>query len=450
MTMNQPGPAYGRLAQTAKHKRLVPEDMRRQLVIGFAAVILLAGGIGGWAATAELAGAVVGSGTVVVESNVKKVQHPTGGIVGEIRVRDGSRVEEGQLVLKLDETITRANLGIITGQLDEIAIRQARLTAERDGKPELDIPERLAGRASHPDVARLIASEQVLFTSRRISREGQKSQLSERLNQLGEEIRGLQSQHQAKSKEHEFIQIELQEIEKLWQKNLAPLSKRIALNREATRIEGERGQLIAATAQARAKVAETQLQIIQLENDLRTEVTKEMRDLQARQAELNERRVAAEDQLRRVEIRAPQAGYVHQLAVHTVGGVINPAEPVMLIVPHDEVLVLEVKVAPQDISQVRVGQKSWVRLTAFNQSTTPELIGQVTRISADLLREPQTNMPYYNIRVGTSDEELKKLGVQRLVPGMPAEVYIQTAERTAISYLMKPLWDQVARAFRER
>lgn len=450
MTLHQPGPGYGRLALSGKPRRRVPEDMGRQLLLGFLAVGVLAGGLGGWAATAELAGAVIGVGTVVVDSNVKKVQHPTGGIVGEIRVRDGSRVAEGELVVKLDETVTRANLGVITSQLDEIAIRQARLIAERDAQPHIEIPLPLVVRAGQPEVARIIAGEQVLFVSRRTSREGQKAQLAERLNQLGEEIRGLQAQHAAKSREHELILIELQEIEKLWEKNLAPLSRRIALNREATRIDGERAQLVAATAQVRARVAETQLQIIQLENDLRTEVTKEMRELQARQAELNERRVAAEDQLRRVELRAPQAGIVHQLAVHTVGGVINPAEPVMLIVPYDEVLVLEVKVAPQEISQVRAGQSSFVRFTAFNQSTTPEVKGQVIRVSPDLLREPQTNAPYYNVRVGLADEELKRLGDQRLVPGMPAEVYIQTAERTAISYFMKPLLDQVARAFRER
>jgi HlyD family secretion protein len=437
-------------ASAGARVRRVPDDLRAHLIAGFATVILLAGGIGVWAATTELSGAVIGAGTVVVDSNVKKVQHPSGGIVGEIRVREGSRVREGDLLIRLDETITRANLGIVQSQLDEIDVRQGRLVAERDGVTGLRLPDPVASRVNQPEVARMVFAEAALMESRRKSREGQRSQLEERLNQLGEEIRGLEGQHAAKTKEGEFIRIELQEIEKLWQKNLAPLSKRIQLNREATRIDGGRGNLISGIAQARAKIAETRLQIIQLDSDLKTEVSKELREIQAKKSELIERRVAAEDQLRRVELRAPQTGVVHMLTAHTVGGVINAGEQVMLIVPFDEALVLDVRIGPQDISQVKLGQQAQVRLTAFNQRTTPEIKGVVSRVGADLTKEAQSSVLFYTVRVTLTEDELRKLGDQRLVPGMPAEVYIQTESRTAISYLLKPLSDQMARAFRER
>ena len=430
--------------------RRVPDDTRGHVIAGFATVILLTGGLGGWAATTSLSGAVIGAGTVVVDSNVKKVQHPTGGIVGEIKVREGARVEAGDLVMRLDETITRANLGIVQSQLDELGIRQARLTAERDGASELVLPDSMKVRSALPDVQQLIASEATLLQSRRSSRTGQKSQLQERLNQLGEEIRGLQSQHAAKTREYDLILIELKEIEKLWLKNLAPLSKRISLNREATRVDGEAAHLVSSMAQARAKIAETQLQMIQVENDLRTEVTRELREVQSKQAELAERRVAAEDQLKRIDIRAPQSGVVHQLNVHTVGGVINAGEPVMLIVPHNEALVLEVKISQQDLSQVTLGQEAFVRLTSFNQRTTPEIKGTVSRLPADLTREQQTNQNYFIVRIAMPESEIAKLGDQKLKPGMPAEVYMQTEARSALSYLIRPLTDQIARAFKER
>lgn len=431
--------------------RAVPNDLEGHLRWGILITLLLVASVGGWAATTQLAGAVIGVGTVVVDSNVKKVQHLSGGIVGELLVRDGASVKEGDVLLRLDETLTRANLGVIMTQLNELIVRQQRMIAERDGLAAVELPPELTSRAVPPDIARILAGERTLFENRRTSREGQKSQLRERLNQLGEEIRGLEAQFKAKTKEVEFVQIELREIEKLFAKNLAPLSKRIALNREATRIEGERAQLTAAIAQARAKIAETQLQIIQLDSDHRTEVTRDLREIQAKLAEFNERRVAAEDQLKRVDIRAPQSGVVHQLNVHTVGGVINAGEQIMLIVPHDERLVIEAKVSPQDISQIKLQQESVVRFTAFNQRTTPEVRARVTRVSADLTRDPaQTALLYYVVRLAIGEDQIARLGGQQLMPGMPAEVYIQTEQRTALSYILKPLFDQIARAFKER
>jgi len=429
---------------------MVRDDIRTQLIIGFGVVFLLVFGLGGWAATANLAGAVLAAGTVVVDSNVKKVQHPTGGVVGEIWVRDGDKVEAGDLVMRLDETVTRANLGVFVSQLNELAVRQARLKAERDGATSVEVPRALADRAGEHEISEIIAGERTLFESRRNARNGQKAQLKERIAQLREEINGLEAQGKAKAKEFDLIGRELHEVEKLWAKNLMPLSKLIALQRDAARIEGERAQLVAATAQAKGKITETELQIIQIDQEMRTEVMKDLREIQGKEAELIERRVAAEDQLKRTDIRAPQSGVVHQLAVHTVGGVINQSEPIMLIVPVGDALVIEAKISPQDIDHVRVGQQAFVRFTAFSQRTTPEFKGEVTRVAADLTKEAQTNQAYFVARITLPDAELKRLGQLKLIPGMPADAYIKTTDRTAISYLMKPLTDQIAKAFIER
>ena len=432
--------------------RFLPADegLRMRVAIGLMTVALLVVGVGGWMAMAQISGAVVAGGLIVVDSNVKKVQHLAGGIAGEIRVRDGDTVNAGDLVLRLDETITRANLQVITKQLDELAVRQARLRAERDGTETMQIPRALIGRQGEPEVDEMLAGERTLFESRRMGRAGQKAQLRERIAQLNEEITGLTAQQQAKATELELVKTELASQQQLWAKNLIAITKYTAMQREAARLAGERAHLIAAAAQAKGKIAETELQVIQLDQDLRTEVIKDMRDIQAKEAELYERRVAAEDQLKRIDIRAPQAGIVHQLAVHTVGGVVMAGEPIMLIVPGGDALVIEAKVAPKDIDQVKLSQPAVVRFPAFNQRTTPEFNGVVSRISADISREPHTNQAYYVVRITLPEKEMERLGQLKLIPGMPTEVHIKTIDRTALSYLVKPFSDQFARAFKER
>jgi HlyD family secretion protein len=428
----------------------VSDNLRMHMAVGLAALLLLAGGLGGWAATAELAGAVLAQGTVVVDSNVKKVQHPSGGIVGEIHVEDGDKVAAGDLLIRLDETVTKANLLVITRQLDELAIRSARLKAERDGAASFALPAALATRSAEPEVHEILIGERSLFDSRRTAITGQKAQLRERIAQLEKQMVGITAQSEAKSKEIVLIKKELEGLTLLFEKGLVPITKYTATQREAVRLEGERAQLYASHAQAKGRIAETELQIIQLDQDTRRDVIRELRDIQAKEAELNERRIAAEDQLRRIDIRAPQAGIVHQLAVHTVGGVITSSEPVMLIVPEGDALVIEAKVAPQDIDHVGVGQAAFIRFTAFNQRTTPEFRGEVSRVAADLTREQQTGLAHFVTRIALSQAELQRLGTLKLKPGMPAEIQIRTTERTALSYLMKPLTDQIERAFRER
>ncbi|HWB50584.1 MAG TPA: HlyD family type I secretion periplasmic adaptor subunit [Stellaceae bacterium] len=427
-----------------------PFSIRRHLLLGVAAAVLLVGGVGGWAATTELAGAVIAPGRLVVDSNVKKVQHPTGGVVGELRVKEGDRVAAGEVVVRLDETQARANLAIVTKALDELAARQARCEAERDGADTVSFPDELSARRDDPDVRRVTAGERRLFAVRRDARDGQKAQLREQIAQLQEQIRGTAEQETAKVKEIEWIRQELKGVRDLWNRNLVPFSRVTALERDAARLEGERGALIGNAAQTRGRIAETELKILQIDEDLRTEVGKELADIRGKRAELVEKRVAAEDQLKRTDLVAPQDGRVFQLAVHTVGGVVQAGEAVMLIVPDGDSLTVEAKVAPQDIDQVHRGQRAVLRFPAFNQRTTPELNGEVVRIGADVVQEDKRNESYYAVRIRISDDELARLGGLKLVAGMPVEAFIQTVPRTAMSYLVKPMHDQIARAFRER
>jgi HlyD family secretion protein len=432
-----------------QEKKTVDRSLRRHLLAGLSVLALLGGGMGGWAATTELSGAVVAPGSVVVDSHVKKVQHPTGGVVGEIRVRDGDRVNAGDLVVRLDETITRANLAVITKGLDELSARQGRLEAERDGLSMIKVHPKLQARSSDTEIAGLIMGEQSLFRLRREARDGLRAQLKQQIGQLREQIVGLEEQAGAKADEIKLIQNELEGVRELWRKNLVPITRVTQLEREATRLRGERGQLIASVAQAKGRISETDLQIIQIDQELRSEVAKELREIQAKSAELVEKRVAAEDQLKRIDIRAPQAGVVHQLAVHTVGGVIAAGDPLMLIVPEADDLSIEVKIQPQDIDQMKIGQEAVLRLSAFNQRTTPEIQGTISRIAADQTQDQKTGVAFYTARIATSESELRRLKDLKLVPGMPVEAFVQTGERTALSYLAKPLSDQLSRAWRE-
>jgi HlyD family secretion protein len=424
--------------------------LRRQiLAIGVTSVGLVLG-LGGWAATTEFAGAVIASGQVVVNSNVKKVQHPTGGVVGELRVRDGERVKAGDILARLDDTQTRANLAIIVKALDELGARQAREEAERDGVDKVTFPADLLARMDKLDVAKAVNGELKQFETRRATREGQRAQLKERIAQLKEEIRGHEAQNRSKGNQITWIVKELEGVQDLWTKNLVPYTRVTALERDKERLEGERGQLIATIAQTKGKITETELQILQIDQDMRTEVGKDLADIRAKTAELVEKKVAAEDQLKRVDIRSPLDGIVHQLSVHTVGGVIGPAEVIMLIVPEADALEVEAKIQPQDIDQVRVGQHAVLRFSAFSQGTTPELNGEVSRLSADVSEDQKTGVRYYTVRISVAQAEIDRLGGLKLLPGMPVESFIQTSPRTVMSYLTKPLQDQVSRAFRER
>jgi HlyD family secretion protein len=425
-------------------------SIHRHVLAGLIIVLVLAGGVGGWAGTMTLSGALIAQGQVVVDSNVKKVQHPTGGIVGELRVRDGDRVKQGDIVVRLDETVTRANLAIVNKGLDELYARRARLEGERDGLSEIKFPADILARANDPDVAAILQGERRLFELRSSARNGQKAQLRQRVEQLGEEIRGLKAQRESKEKEIKLIIREKEGVHDLWKQKLVPLTKLTQIERDETRLEGEAGQLIAQTAQVGGKISETELQIIQIDRDLSSEVAKETREIDGKIGEFVERKVTAEDQLKRIEIRAPQDGTVFQSNVHTVGGVITAGDAMMLIVPDADSLTVEAKVNPQDIDQVREGLPALLRFSAFNQRTTPEIYGKVSRISADASTDQRTGQTYYTVRIALPADEVAKLGEVRIVPGMPVETFIQTGDRTMISYLTKPLHDNLMRMFREK
>jgi HlyD family secretion protein len=423
-------------------------SIQRYLLLGTILAALLTFGIGGWTATTELSSAVIAQGSLVVDSSLKKVQHPSGGVVSELRVRNGDRVRAGDILLRLDETQSRAAATIIVKNVDELEARQARLETERDNAREIAFPPALLNPDS--DAARAIASERSLFNLRRQAREGQKSQLKERSAQLQEEIKGYSGQLEAKKREVEFIQKELGGVRTLWEKNLVPISRLTALERDAARIEGERSQLTGMVAQAKGKIAEIELQIIQVDQDLRSEVGKDLVEVRSKLSELAERKTAAVDQLKRIDIRAPQSGVIHQLAVHTVGGVIGPGEQIMLVVPDADALTVEVKIAPQEIDHVHPGQPAILKFSAFNQHTTPEITGEVNVVSADLTQDQRTGNSFYTARIGLKADEVKRLGNVKLVPGMPVDAFIQMGGRTALSYLMKPLSDQASRAFKEK
>ena len=419
-------------------------------------MVVALGGFGGWASTTDIAGAVIASGNVVVETSAKKVQHLTGGIVGELLVRDGSEVETGQVLMRLDDTLTRANLGVVQSQLDLYVAREARLLAERDGLQNVTFPEamRTGPARGAPDTA--IAGEERLFQARREGREGQRAQLRERTAQIGEEIRGLTAQQESKDSEIKYIGEQLVGVSELYKKNLVTNERYVQLQRDQARLQGERGQLIADIARSRGKIAETELQILQLDQDFRTDVLKDLRETQAKIAELQERANAAADELRRIDIRAPQAGIVYQLQVHTIGGVIGKGDTVMQIAPRADALLVEAKIAPQDIDQIAVGASVRVRIEAGNRRMTPDLEGKVTVLSPDITHESETtpkgiqSQQYYVARVALAEEDLNSIGDLHLVPGMPADVYIRTEDRTPLDYLLKPLHEQIARTFRER
>jgi len=431
-------------------KQGAQQSIRLHLIVGLAIVVVLAGGLGGWASTAEISGALIAPGSIVVESNVKKVQHPTGGVVGEVRARDGDLVKAGDVVVRLDDTVTKASLAIVTKNLDGLWARAARLVGEQQGLDKIVFPKMLLDRGDDPDVKTIIASETKLFEVRVHGRTGQKAQLRERITQLNEEIGGLAAQEKAKDQEIALVEKELSGVRDLYEKHLVQISRLTTLERDTARLNGERAQYIASRAQAKGKITETELQIIQVDKDMVSDVSKDLRETNDKIGEFVERKVTAEDQLRRIDIRAPQDGMVLQSTVHTVGGVITAGDAVMMIVPQADDLQVEAKVNPQDIDKLQIGQKTLLRLSAFNQRTTPELNGVVSRVSPDVTTEQRTGQSYYTIRVSMPPQEIARLGDVKLIPGMPVEAFVQTGDRTMMSYLIKPLSDQLMRTFRER
>ena len=424
-------------------------SLRRFQIVGFLSVIIMVGVVGGWANFTELNGAVIAPATIMVESYSKKVQHKEGGIVGEIRVKDGDRVEVGQTLVVLDNTETKSELTIIDGLLDEALAKRARLEAQRDLASAIIFPPEVLARAGEPGVAAIMAGQTKLFNARLQAVVGKKDQLTQQIGQLTEQIGGLESQRISKEKQLNLISAELIDLKDLQSKGLVPVSRVMAMDRETARLDGERGELVASKASAEARIAEVKVQILQIDEEDLSQTLTELRDIEGKVAELKERKLAAASRLERMVIKSPITGDVYQLAVHTVGGVIGPGELLMLIVPEADELILQAQVMPQDIAKVRTGQIAHIRFPAFNSRLTPEVAAAVTQISADTSRIDASSPPFYSVRLMISATELAKLGSNKLKPGMPAEAFIQTEAQTPMTYFLKPLTDQFAHALRE-
>lgn len=427
----------------------VEQNLRRHILYGHIALMALILGFGGWSVASSINGAVIAPGSIVVETSVKKVQHKDGGIVDKIFVKGGDYVDAGALLVRLDDTVTKANLSIISQQLSEIQARQARLETERDGAADVSFPEDLLAQQSNGNVAKAIRGERILFDVRRKAFEALKAQSEQRAAQLGEEIKGLRSQIKSKETEIRLIKAQLEKYYFLRAKGLITTSRILELERDAASLDGQRGELIAEVARSGAQVAEVLQQRAQAEQDRMTDIVEKLHEAQSQSAELADKKIAAEDQLRRINIRSPQSGYVHELNIHTVGGVIVPGETVMQIVPRGDQLLIEAHVAPTDVDQIYPNQAAVVRFSAFDQRSTPEVQAHIATISADVTQDTTKQQSYYIVRLRVDKGEIERLKNRALVPGMPAEVFLETGERSVLSYFLKPLKDQSMRVFRE-
>ena len=424
-------------------------DTRPYILTGLLIIAIMFGGLGTWAALASLTGAIIAPGVVIVDSNRKTIQHLQGGSVAEIRVRDGDFVQAGDLLVRLDDTQARARLGIVESRLDILRARQDRLLAEQHGDDSVTFSPELSTRQNDRKIADIVNNQKAIFDARRISIQGQVDIQNQRINQLREQIRGLNALRESKGRQVALIEDELKGLRELFAQGFAPRTRILALERTGEQLNGERSQHLTDIARAQEGISEAQLQIVQLRKTFTESVVSEVEDVQNDIFSAQQEQVAARDVVDHIEIRAPIAGVVVGMDVHTVGGVITPGQPILNIVPEGDKLVIEARIRPQDIDKVAIGQTAFIRLSAFDLRTTPELAGSVVTVSADSLSDPKTDTSYYVARVQIPDEEMGRLGSLRLVPGMPAEVFIQTGERTAISFLMKPLQDGLARTFRE-
>ncbi len=419
-----------------------------RVLVGLFLGLALFGGIGGWAVTAPLSGAVISQGVVVVEDSLQNIQHRDGGIVSLIAVREGDVVRQGQILFRLQDAQTQAELAIVRTQIMELTARRARLSSERDGLAGIVFPS--GYDSDHSEEFQIAQGEVRLFTGQRTTRESQKQQLELSIDQISKEVVGLEGQYASKLEEIDLVEAEYQRTKLMTDRKLAELSRLYTIERERARMKGELSELVAAMARAQTRISEIRLQILSIDETSRTDAQRELGEVGTRLSELNERAIALEDRLSRIEVRAPTAGIVNELNIHTVGGVVAPGETLMTLVPQDSALSVEIRLQPISIEQVSEGQAARLRFSAFNKRTTPELKGVVAHVSPATTRDPATGEMYYQGRVTIPAEEMARLGDSVLLPGMPVEVLVTTGDRTFASYLLKPIVDQFAHAFRER
>ncbi|MDA5192491.1 HlyD family type I secretion periplasmic adaptor subunit [Govanella unica] len=424
-------------------------DTRSPIRIGLIIILVTFVGLGGWAAFAPLSQGAVASGKLIVESQRKEIQHFEGGIVAKIAVKDGDRVRPGDVLVELDDTRARAQLQIVEGQLDAYRAFEARLTAERDGLEDVTFPADLEAKAqNNEEVAKSLGGQRDMFTARKMAIKSQTDILDKRVTQLREMSNGLRAQVQSKSEQLRTLADEIKGLQELYAKGYASKSRLLALQRSEAETAGERGKYLSDIASSDMKVGETRLEVIQVQKKFEEEVVSDLRTTQQKVLDLTEQWTAARDVLNRTRVRAPVEGIIVGLKLHTLGGVINPGTRLLEIVPQNRKLLVQAKIQTHDIDQVQMGAEAEVRLLPFKQRTLPILVGQVTAVSADTLEDERTGESYYTANVEISEDQIKKLEGHRLVPGMPADVIIKSGEYTVLQYLLGPLTDSLARAFR--
>lgn len=413
-------------------------------------IIIAFGGFGTWAALASLDSAAIAPGVVVVESDRKSVQHLEGGLVKDILVRDGHRVEKGDVLIRLEDTHARALHDIVRGELDAARAEESRLIAERDDRNDVVFPDELLARARVAKVRKALEGQRSLFNARRNALRGQVAILEQSIAQFREEIEGLKSQQAAREQQLKILRDELRGLRKLLAQGNVPRNEVLAYERRIAELSGEKGRFMADVARAEQGIGEARLRIGQLRKTVREEVVAKLREVQERIFGLEERLVAAEDVLGRTQVRAPSAGIVMGMRAHTTGGVITPGQEILQVVPVGDRLIIQARVDPVDIDDVAIGQQASVRLTAFKMRSTPIIVGTLINLSADRLVDEHDGTPYYLARIEVSKEELAGLGDLALQPGMPVEALIKTGARTALGYMLSPLTENMGLAFRER
>jgi HlyD family secretion protein len=421
------------------------------LIIGFVGLLTLVGGFGTWAVFSNIAGAVVTSGKIEVDQNRQVVQHRDGGIVEEIYIDEGESVAAGDVLIKLDTNQLRSTLLITEGQLFELMARRARLEAERDEADTVVFDEDLLMEADKSaDVKNLVNGQERLFEARGASIAREIEQLAKRNGQIASQIEGIEAQQASLATQLDLIEQELANQQSLLDRGLAQAGTVLNLQREAANLNGTLGELAASKAQAEGRVTEIDIEVLKLATARREEAITTLRDLGFRELELAEQRRSLKEELDRMDIRAPVSGVIYGLQVRTPRSVIRPADPLMYLVPQDRPLVIAVQVEPIHVDEVIVGQEVSLRFSALDQRTTPELFGKVEQLSADAFDDDRTGLTYFRAEITVDEGELARLPEgTTLVPGMPVEAYIRTADRSPLAYLLKPLSDYFVAAFRE-
>lgn len=424
---------------------------RAPLTVGLVGLFLLVGGFGTWAAVTTISGAIIAPGRIEVDQNRQVVQHPDGGVVSAIEVDEGDVVAAGDVLIRLDETALASKLAITENELFELMARRGRLEAERDEAGEITFdPLLVEVAAERPDMAGLMDGQKRLMEARAASIAQEIDQLEKRRGQIANQIEGITAQEEALERQLELIGSELEDQQSLLDRGLAQAARVLGLQREQARLSGQVGELAASKAQAGGRMTEIEIEILKLGSRRREEAITNLRDIQYRELELLEERRALLEQLNRLDIRAPVDGVVYGLTVFALRAVVRPADPLLYIVPQDRPLIINAEVDPIHIDKLFVGQDVVLRFPSLDQRTTPELTGRVMQISADAFQEQQTRRSFYRAEIALSEGEQAKLpeGVA-LIPGMPVEAFVRTADRTPIAYLVKPLSDYFTKAFRE-